>query len=371
MKILHLIYDSIDNPWLGGGGAVRAAQINKILISIGHEVTVCCGLHPKTKTKKICDGVRYNYIGSSRNYLLSRLLFSFKVRLFVKLHSKDYDIVIDDISAFTFVNPFALTTKPIVGIMHHFIAENAQGKYGAFGKIAEHWETYKVKKHKNLITVSNGVMDKCRALNSINANVIMIPAGVQKEYFSKQESAKDFLLYLGRIDIYNKGLDILLDAFKRVSPIFPNLKLIIAGGGKDSVILMKLVSEHEFSDRIEIKGFVSENLKIQLLRECFLLCMPSRFEGWGMVAMEAAATSTLVVGTNISGLNEAVLNNKTGILSSLNSASYADAIIMALDNEELRKNLVKNAYKRSLEFSWSEVTKETEAFYLKAIQTRS
>ena len=49
MKILHLIYDDVENPWIGGGGAYRTREIYQRLSRWGHDCTVLCGNYPGAK----------------------------------------------------------------------------------------------------------------------------------------------------------------------------------------------------------------------------------------------------------------------------------------------------------------------------------
>ena len=64
MRILHLIYDDIGNPWLGGGGAVRTLEINRRLAARGHQVIVLCGAYPGAPPSDPRDGVLYLRVGT-------------------------------------------------------------------------------------------------------------------------------------------------------------------------------------------------------------------------------------------------------------------------------------------------------------------
>ena len=71
MKICHLMYDDIANPWLGGGGAVRAMELYRRLSS-RHEITVVSGLFPGAEPETERHGLRLLRVGSARSYALSR-----------------------------------------------------------------------------------------------------------------------------------------------------------------------------------------------------------------------------------------------------------------------------------------------------------
>ena len=65
---------------------------------------------------------------------------------------------------------------------------------------------------------------------------------------------------------------------------------------------------------MEIIGSVEEERQGELLRRALMVCVPSRYEGWCMVAVEAAAAGKAVLGTDIDGLRDAVRHDETGVL---------------------------------------------------------
>ena len=92
--------------------------------------------------------------------------------------------------------------------------------------------------------------------------------------------------------------------------------------------------------------------------------MPSRFEGWGISAIEAAACGKPVIGTDIPGLKDAIIDKKTGILvESENSDELAVAIDTLLENEKLRNELGLNGKKWAKNFQWEDIAEKQEQFY--------
>ena len=75
MRITHLIYDDLGNPWLGGGGAVRAREIYRRLAP-RHQITLICGAYPGAPSEERVDGIRILRVGSQRSYALSRLTYA-------------------------------------------------------------------------------------------------------------------------------------------------------------------------------------------------------------------------------------------------------------------------------------------------------
>src|SRR5207249_742177 len=96
MRILHVIYDDIGNPWLGGGGAVRTLEIYSRIVQKGHRVLVACGKYPGAADRETRRGVRYWRVGTALSYVLSRLGFMVGAARLIKRGG--YDIVIEDVS---------------------------------------------------------------------------------------------------------------------------------------------------------------------------------------------------------------------------------------------------------------------------------
>ena len=74
MKICHLIYDDLGNPWLSGGGAVRAREIYRRLTD-RHEITFITGMFPQAERDGWVDGMRFCRVGSATSYRRSRLSY--------------------------------------------------------------------------------------------------------------------------------------------------------------------------------------------------------------------------------------------------------------------------------------------------------
>src|SRR6476660_9447004 len=99
MRILHVIYDDISNPWLGGGGATRTLEIYSRVVEQGHRVLVVCGKYPGAFSREKRQGVEYRRVGLGQSYVLSRLGFMAGAARLIKRGG--YDIVIEDVSPFS------------------------------------------------------------------------------------------------------------------------------------------------------------------------------------------------------------------------------------------------------------------------------
>lgn len=359
MKILHIIYDDIKNPWCGGGGALRALKVNEYLAH-DNQFTVLTGNFPGAQNKNI-NGVSYIRIGFKFSYLLSRISFA----LFIPFYMKKFksDIVINDCSFFAPCFADLYTKRPCVNIIHHLMGKHSFRLYSLLGLFSFTVEKIFLKTIKNVLTPSKSIKDEIQSKH-VGKIVTNIANGVSNALFSLKPEEKKFILFLGRIDIYMKGLDILLESFSRIKN--QNVFLKIAGSGKKGDVkkIIKLIRDFKLEDRVEFLGRVSEKDKFELLRTCLFLVMPSRFEGWGITAIESNAASKPVLGTNIKGLSEAVVNNKTALLiEPENIEKLTSSIDFLFENSDIRASLGKEGRIRAQKFSWKSISKQQLEFY--------
>ena len=359
MRILHLIYDDPANRWCGGGGAIRAFEINK-RIAREHEVIVVTGKFPGSKNEKI-DNINFIRVGSLRSYLLSRISYSIFVPFLLKKHTPD--IIINDFSVFSPVFCEFFTSTPVVNSFYHFVGKHAFKKYSIFGLIPYFAEKILLKISKNFITISPSVTKILEERIEEDRQIRCISTGVSDDLFNSQNTDGEYVAYMGRIDIYMKGIDILLKAY---SGINSNLKLKIAGIGKQKDIdkLKNMIEELSLNEKVEFLGNLSERDKIDYLRKSLFVVMPSRFEGWGIVAIEAQACGKPVIGTDIPGLRDAIRNGITGLLvKPEDPIALRDAINELISDAGKREKLSMEGKEWAKNFKWDKIADDQLSYY--------
>ncbi len=96
--------------------------------------------------------------------------------------------------------------------------------------------------------------------------------------------------------------------------------------------------------------------------------MPSRFESWGIVSLEASACEKPVIGTKIPGLCDVIKNGETGILiAPNNSTELYQAMMRLVEDKHLRKKFGKSGRSWAKNFNWDSAAKKQEKFYLQCI----
>ncbi len=370
MKIIHLIYDDLGNPWVGGGGALRVYEISRRL-SEKHDITIITGNYPGARDQ-IKDGIKYIRIGSKKSYFLSRLSFGLMAWKYIK--QLEYDLIIDEFSAHSpcFIPLF--TKRPVIASIQNLYSEHAIKTHGLIGIFFIVFEKLGLKLYDNFISVSTYIKKKLENKFLINKSTknVVIPNGVDEYLFDAVVSEKAYILFLGRIDIYQKGIDILIKAFEKVAVRVKGIELVIAGGGKDEEKLKHLISKSTMKSRIKFIGKIFEReKKRQLLSSALFVCMPSRFESWGIVAMEASASGKAIIGTRTSSLQEVIIDSKTGILVSPEDVKgLGSSMYEIIHNNKMRKRLGEEGRKWARKYNWDWISRQQEKFYYQCINGR-
>lgn len=149
----------------------------------------------------------------------------------------------------------------------------------------------------------------------------------------------DFVIgFAGRLNKI-KGCDILIKSVPHIN--IKNFKLMVAGDGVERNRLEKLAYSLNIENNLIFLGYVKDVVQFYSLIDC--LVVPSRSESFGLSVVEAQALGVPVIASNIKGLNEVVLDKKTGLLfESGNENDLAEKIELIYSDEILRMELTKN-----------------------------
>ncbi len=117
----------------------------------------------------------------------------------------------------------------------------------------------------------------------------------------------------GRI-VEDKGFDVAIDAFAQLVRARPDARLVIAGDGPERTALAERAASLGLTGQVELPGWVSPGGVHEFVRRASVVLVPSRLEGFGLVALEAALMARPVIASDVGGLPEVVEDGHTGIL---------------------------------------------------------
>lgn len=144
-------------------------------------------------------------------------------------------------------------------------------------------------------------------------------------------------LFVGVLERY-KAVDVLADAWRRVTVRLPEARLRIIGNGTMSPVVETLVAE--FPANVRWEHEVPTGDVAAALDAATVLVLPSRSEGLGRVVVEAFCRGRAVVGSRVGGIPDLVTDGETGLLvGPADAAALAEALVAVLDDEALAARL--------------------------------
>lgn len=174
------------------------------------------------------------------------------------------------------------------------------------------------------------------------------------------------LLCLGRLAAV-KGFDLALQALALVADRFHDVRLVIAGRGPERERLLRLAADLRLDGRVEFIGWVAPNAVPALLNTVTMVLIPSRFDAFPLVGLEAALMARPVIAARVGGLPELVVDQETGLLvEPEDAASLAEAISFLLVRPTLTSEMGCRARRRVLvNFRWADHIQAYDALYRK------
>lgn len=362
MKILIFNWRDTKHRW-AGGAEVYIQEIAKQWVKTGKDVTIFCGHDGYSKRHETVDGVQIIRRGGFYTvYFWAFIYYLLKLR-------RKYDIIIDAENGIPFLTPL-FSRKPIFLLVHHVHQEIFRAHLSKpLATIALFIETKVmpfVYKNKPIIAVSKSTKQEIIHLGFSEKNLMIINPGITTNNFSKTKKTKDpTFIYLGRLQRY-KNIDILITAFAKIVSQYPTAKLLIAGTGESIDNIKTIIQQLKLEKHVSLLGRVSEQEKVNLFGSSWMAIQPSQIEGWGITVIEANACGTPVIASNVNGLKDSIISNKTGLLVDVkNFDQLAAAMIKLTKNKNLREKLSAEAYHWAQTFNWD----NSAAMFMQKIET--
>lgn len=362
--------------WPVSGGVEEAAKkISEELVRRGHEVHVYTTLIKSTKREEVLNSVYIHRfpvcfsIGSFANFWPT----------FVpKLLKDNFDIVHAHVyrHPHTLLSLFITKMKREKSILSTHAPFHPAYVWGRLQHLVKLYDS-SVGKITNVFDAvfmqSSFESQYMKRLGVALSKVYLIPNGVDEKHFiNSKETYKektgvkeDFILYLGKLH-KTKGLDFLLQAFNRVLQDGYNIKLIAAGksiGSYESYLKM-MASELGISNNVIFAGPITESKKISLLCKAKFFVLPSIFEPFGIVLLEAMAHRKPVIATKHGGPPDFVKDGYNGFLINYGDVNdLASKMKMLLNDKKLSYLMGVRAQKIATVYKWPRIVSKIERIY--------
>ena len=231
-----------------------------------------------------------------------------------------------------------------------------------------------IKKLHGLIAVSETPKDTF--MPYIPGDYTIIPNGIDLEKFHPDvlpipefREKRYKILYLGRLD-RRKGLIELLNALPLIKKEIKEVLLIVVGKGPLEYECKKLVREMNLSDAVIFKGYAKADEIPSYYASCDVYCSPALGgESFGIVLLEGMAIGKPVVASRIPGYDRVIIDGYNGLFFDPHKPEdIAQKIISVLKDKDLRERLINNGKEFVKEYSWFNVAKKIEKFYIEKLK---
>ena len=235
---------------------------------------------------------------------------------------------------------------------------------------------------KHIHAISGAILEKVRkdyAIGTVNS--VVAPLGIRDrsgEFQTRRAPGERRLqvLFVGRME-RRKGVDLLLKAAERILKDHPHVEFVLAGKDTPNTETGKtyreaFVQEHagepDLLGRVRFTGAVSEAELYQLYADCDVFCLPSRYESFGLVLLEAMMFGKPVIGCAIGGMQEIVEVGANGYLAEANDAGSLETCLRRLiENDVERRRLGERSRTLFVEKFSSDIMCESALTFYRAV----
>ena len=206
--------------------------------------------------------------------------------------------------------------------------------------------------------------------------VVVIPNGIDPEDLHPQDESElerlraefaapdeRLVLLIGRL-VYEKGFQLALEAMPRLVREVPGTRFLVAGSGTHEAELRRQATELGLDDHGTFLGWIGDDVLHSLYRIADVCVVPSIYEPFGLVALEAMASGCPCIVADTGGLREVVPHEEAGLrFRPRDPEALGEMVERVLTDSELRARLIAEATEHVLRFDWGDVARSTADVY--------
>jgi phosphatidylinositol alpha-mannosyltransferase len=351
---------SFDVP---GGVQAHVVDLAEVLISRGHEVSV---LAPASETTALPDfvvsagrAVAIPYNGSVARLSFGPVSYA-RVRRWINDNNFDVLHIHEPNAPSLSMLALKIAEGPIVATFHtsttkSLVLSTFQGVLQPF-----------LEKISGRIAVSE--LARRWQVTSLGADAVEVPNGVDVPFFRHSPLLPGYpragrtVLFLGRFDESRKGMDVLIGALPALVARYPDIEILVVGRGDDDR-LRKDAGPH--AGHLRFLGQVDDDEKASAMRSADVYCAPNLGgESFGIVLVEAMASGTAVVASELDAFRRVLRDGRAGVLVPVgDSKALADSIIEVLADDDRRTALIEAGSEVVETYDWPVVADQILRVY--------
>jgi len=356
-KLLFVVFN------LKGGGAERVTiTLANALANRGHKVTVFLFYNENDYSGELSEIVNVVSV-LPKNY---KFRYGIGKILRTLLNEVDgNDIVIGGLEGWVSLFSWGVArikNKVCIAWLHIALAEYSKARWNYISRV---FFTLPYSGVDKTICVSDGVMDSLLTFTNTTPLAAVIYNPLLKSHYNEPSVSSPIpvILGVGRLENVHKGFDLLIKAHSKLISKGILHKLVIVGEGEDRKSLEELATREGVQDSVSMPGF-TENIS-EFYRSSDIFVLSSRFEGFGMVILEAMSYGVPVVATDCkSGPRELLCGGEFGeLVRSESVEALAQGIKKLLLDKKYRKTLADKGLMRVKDFEPDLIAQKWEQLF--------
>ena len=347
-EILIFNWMDIKNP-NSGGQEKYCYEIGKRLSKDGYKVRWITSKYKDSKANEYIDGIEVIRVGNIFTVYLFGLLKYLKFR--------KADFVFLSINSIPFIAPFHHKRR-LVMIHHRIEPKIMREKVGPYWIIPYLFQEYLnpfIFKLDKIITNSDSTAMDLKSMGYPDASVVKLGVDLPNELPAAKEK---IVVSPGPVKPW-KHHDWAIEAFSYLDDSWEMIIFGTVESDEYMEYLQSMVQSLHLSTRVKIAGRITEEEVAKILAISSICVLATEKEGWGLVAMEAQSNGCPVIGFDVQGIRDSVIDGETGIL-----VTFSDVVAMGLElrglaeNQEKWRKMSEQAIIRSLDYDWDTCYKE-------------
>jgi len=382
MRVLHLSWEF--PPRIIGGIASHVFDLSRALARRGIEVHAMTCNFLGAKEYENIDGVNVYRVES---YAAGDSFLSWALRMQKNMERSGCDLInfikgVDLIHAHDWLSGVAgiglknLYRKPLITTMHSTEYGRRIGIHNDLQASINEIESWLCRESWRIITCSYYMRNHVSWCLRVSENKIcVVQNGVDVNKFSFgfnywgvrnrfAHGSEKILLFVGRL-VPEKGLDVLIEALPNILSNGIDAKIVAVGEGPQREEYQQMANQYGLANKILFVGHVDDWTLRALYRVADVTVVPSKFEPFGIVALEAMAARCPLVVCAVGGLNEIVDHEGTGLKVPVNNPdALAWAIVRIIRDVGFKDWIVSNAYQKCMwNYNWNNIADWTAGVY--------
>lgn len=382
MRVLHLSWEF--PPRIIGGIASHVFDLSRALVRRGIEVHLMTCNFPGAKEYENIDGVNVHRVES---YATGDSFLSWALRMQKNMERSSSGLInfikgVDLIHAHDWLSGVAgiglkhLHRKPLITTIHSTEYGRRVGIHNDLQASINEIESWLSHESWRIITCSYYMRNHvswclrvpenkiCVVQNGVDVNKFNFGLNYWEVRNRFAHGSEKILLFVGRL-VPEKGLDVLIEALPSVLSNGIDAKIVAVGEGPQREEYQQMANQYGLTNKILFVGHVDDWTLRALYRVADVTVVPSKFEPFGIVALEAMAARCPLVVCAAGGLNEIVDHEGTGLKVPINNSdALAWAIVRIIRDVKFKDWIVNNAYQKCVwNYNWNNIADWTAGVY--------